>query len=311
MHIRISTTNSKLGYQIPSISLPPQHSCRPDAPCAKGCYGKRGNFRFANVQEAHLGNYEFYESNPQAYFAEIQSYLNDSLVCFKYFRWHAVGDIVDARYFQGMIENRSRMSSSEVPMLHEEILARKQFRRWRRRDPDEPKNRLLRVAQGLQGRQPERIPRRVCVLQEREPQPRHTRPSDTLRRALPRVPRMLVAERRSVGGIQPALSESEPQDFGSGVFIMNRTSTAPMSANRRMGTVRRSRSPWPKKHVLTPVSYYNIIEAYGGSDYGNVLRSRIKAGGIHMGMLIAQTREEATQVREKGTGISRRLHTRV
>lgn len=104
MHIRISTTNSKLGYQIPNISLPPQHSCRPDAPCAKGCYGKRGNFRFANVQEAHLGNYEFYESNPDAYFKEVQSYLNDSLVCFKYFRWHAVGDIVDARYFQGMIE---------------------------------------------------------------------------------------------------------------------------------------------------------------------------------------------------------------
>lgn len=41
MKIKISTTNTKLGYQIPSISLLPQCSCRKDAPCAHGCYGKK------------------------------------------------------------------------------------------------------------------------------------------------------------------------------------------------------------------------------------------------------------------------------
>lgn len=108
MKIKISTTNTKLGYQIPSVSLPPQCSCRADAPCSKGCYGKKGNFTFKNVQEAHLSNYELYKQNPASYFDEIVSYLNDSLITYKYFRWHTVGDIVDANYFKGMIDVAKR-----------------------------------------------------------------------------------------------------------------------------------------------------------------------------------------------------------
>lgn len=103
MNIKISTTNSKLGYQIPSISLPPQCSCRPDAPCAKGCYGKKGNFTYKNVRDAQMRNYEAYASDPRGYFSEIASYLNDSLVSYKYFRWHTVGDIVDDAYLEGMV----------------------------------------------------------------------------------------------------------------------------------------------------------------------------------------------------------------
>ena len=38
MEINISMTNSKLGSQIPSVSLPPQMSCREDAPGARLCY---------------------------------------------------------------------------------------------------------------------------------------------------------------------------------------------------------------------------------------------------------------------------------
>lgn len=103
MKIKISTTNTKLGYQIPSISLLPQCSCRKDAPCAHGCYGKKGNFTYKAVQEAQRHNYDCYVEDSDGYFNEIISYLNDALISYKYFRWHTVGDIVDYNYFLGMI----------------------------------------------------------------------------------------------------------------------------------------------------------------------------------------------------------------
>ena len=103
MKIKISTTNTKLGYQIPSISLLPQCSCRKDAPCAHGCYGKRGNFTYKAAQEAQRHNYDCYVEDSDGYFNEIISYLNDALISYKYFRWHTVGDIVDYNYFLGMI----------------------------------------------------------------------------------------------------------------------------------------------------------------------------------------------------------------
>ena len=104
MEIKISTTNSKLGYQIPSISLLPACSCRKDAPCAHGCYGKRGNFTYKAAQEAQYHNFEVFNQNPDKYFQEIISYLNDALISYKYFRWHTVGDIVNYDYFLGMIK---------------------------------------------------------------------------------------------------------------------------------------------------------------------------------------------------------------
>lgn len=113
MKITISTSNSKLGYAIPTISLPPQCSCRKDAPCTKGCYGKKGNFLFKNVQESHMGNYKAYAENPDAYFDEVIAYLSNPLITHKFFRWHAVGDIVDERYLIGMIRVAKKCKSTK------------------------------------------------------------------------------------------------------------------------------------------------------------------------------------------------------
>lgn len=41
----ITTTNSKLGHQIPSINMPTL-TCRADAPCQKGCYAKKATTLF-------------------------------------------------------------------------------------------------------------------------------------------------------------------------------------------------------------------------------------------------------------------------
>jgi hypothetical protein len=77
MNIKISTTNSKLGYQIPSISLAPECSCRSDAPCSHLCYGKKGNFTYSKVKQSQYNNYNFYRENPDQYFNELISYLNE------------------------------------------------------------------------------------------------------------------------------------------------------------------------------------------------------------------------------------------
>lgn len=111
MEPKISVTNSKLGHQIPSVSLPPELSCRKDAPCARMCYGKKGNFTYSNVKKSFLSNWEAYQSDPVAYFDFIERYLCGGLVSYKYFRWHSVGDIPDVGYLAGMIRVANRCPS--------------------------------------------------------------------------------------------------------------------------------------------------------------------------------------------------------
>ena len=103
MEIKISTSVSKLGNQIPTISLLPACSCRKDAPCAKLCYGKKGHFAYNSHQQLQLHNYNCYKENGDDYFNQIIKYLDGRLVLYKFFRWHTVGDIVDANYLEGMI----------------------------------------------------------------------------------------------------------------------------------------------------------------------------------------------------------------
>lgn len=97
--ITISKTNSKLGI-INSINLPAVVTCRPDAPCIKDCYARRGNFVFSNVKRSHENNLAEYISNPAMYFTQVVA----STFALRFFRWHASGDIVDETYFNGMID---------------------------------------------------------------------------------------------------------------------------------------------------------------------------------------------------------------
>lgn len=103
MSVKISKTNSKLGV-IPSVNLPPIISCREGCPCAKDCYATKGRFRFPNVKDNMMSNYIEYCSNPERYFSDISLAVNNGMVSYSYFRWHASGDIVDEGYFDGMVE---------------------------------------------------------------------------------------------------------------------------------------------------------------------------------------------------------------
>lgn len=111
MSVRLSTQNSKLGL-IPSVNLPPIVTCRESCPCSSGCYARKGNFRFKNVQESMRRNYEEYIENPISYFKQIERAINNGMVSYLYFRWHAAGDIVDEQYFEKMVECANKLPNT-------------------------------------------------------------------------------------------------------------------------------------------------------------------------------------------------------
>lgn len=103
MSVKISTTNSKLGL-IPSVNLSPILTCRKNCPCSKDCYATKGRFRFQNVKQSMKNNYDEYLRDSNNYFTEIKHAINNGMVSYAYFRWHASGDIVNEKYFEGMVQ---------------------------------------------------------------------------------------------------------------------------------------------------------------------------------------------------------------
>lgn len=104
-HVHISYGISKLGVDIPSVSLPAGCTCRPDAPCFKKCYARRGRFCFQK-NKAHLqNNLELWYCEPEIFEEEI------TLSAFRsrYFRWHSSGDIPDVKYLDMMVRIAQRL----------------------------------------------------------------------------------------------------------------------------------------------------------------------------------------------------------
>lgn len=96
----ITTVNVKLGGSIAQLNMPYRYSCRGDAPCFPECYCRKGNMRFDNVKQSHMNKFKMYKKDPVAFFEEISYEL--TMTPFKYFRWHASGDIVDEQYLHLM-----------------------------------------------------------------------------------------------------------------------------------------------------------------------------------------------------------------
>ena len=102
--MNISLTNSKLGDKIPSLNLPAILTCRADAPCKKECYAVKGNFVYPNVKASLKRNLDDFIENPDKFFDEIVTWLSQGDVVYKFFRWFGSGDIVNKRFFQGIVE---------------------------------------------------------------------------------------------------------------------------------------------------------------------------------------------------------------
>lgn len=96
----ITTKNDKLGGYIAQVNMEKGTTCRPDAPCFKGCYCNHGKMNCPTVKKGHQIRYELYKANPIGFFAKLSNELDWQP--FKYFRWHSSGDIVDEQYLDLM-----------------------------------------------------------------------------------------------------------------------------------------------------------------------------------------------------------------
>ena len=98
-NVHISYDVSKLGGRIPTVSVPAGCTCRPDAPCFKLCYARKGHFRFGNVKANLEDNLRTWHDDPQMFEKEVR----EAAVFAHWFRWHSSGDIVDDAYFRMMV----------------------------------------------------------------------------------------------------------------------------------------------------------------------------------------------------------------
>lgn len=92
--------NKKLGGGILQCNMPYITTCRADAPCKKECYCHKGHLLLVN--KYHQKRYEAYKADNDLFFKKIDMELQTTN--FSFFRWHSSGDIVDERYFLGMVE---------------------------------------------------------------------------------------------------------------------------------------------------------------------------------------------------------------
>lgn len=96
--VMISGPNSKVPCN--NVNLPPVYTCSNCGGCMYYCYAIKSYVRFEDVRINYTTNYIIFKKDPDRYFNEI------SLSCRtqSFFRWHSSGDIVNMRYFEGMIQ---------------------------------------------------------------------------------------------------------------------------------------------------------------------------------------------------------------
>lgn len=98
-HVHISRGVSKLGADIPSVNLPPGCTCRPNAPCFKRCYARKGRFMFTHNQALLQRNLDVWRQDAEQYERDVTIAAFHS----RFFRWHSSGDIPDAAYLSMMV----------------------------------------------------------------------------------------------------------------------------------------------------------------------------------------------------------------
>ena len=105
----ISSGNRKIG-RVMNVSLPPVISCSNCTECKFYCYDIKACLQYPNtVINARMRNLVVLLHDRDRFFAEIDDKMNRRRTN-KYFRWHVAGDIVDADYFNRIVENARRHS---------------------------------------------------------------------------------------------------------------------------------------------------------------------------------------------------------
>ena len=125
-HVHISRGVTKLGTNMPSVSLPPVLTCREDAPCFSRCYARRGRFAFPHNKSLLQTNLDIWNEDPVAFERDVIIAAFPS----RFFRWHSAGDIPDLRYLgmmarvaQSIPETRFLCFTKKHELVNEYIAA--------------------------------------------------------------------------------------------------------------------------------------------------------------------------------------------
>ncbi len=98
-HVHISHGVTKLGADIPSVSLPVGITCDPNAPCFRKCYARRGRFAFKHNKDLLMKNFGIWKEDPEFFEREVVI----GAYCAKFFRWFSAGDLPDDSFFKMMV----------------------------------------------------------------------------------------------------------------------------------------------------------------------------------------------------------------
>lgn len=92
--VSISNGNNQVGF-TPNLSLDPNDTCGPDAPCWKRCFARKCT-RHTTVKNAWHGNYLKAMTDPVEFWSVVDHYIGKHKP--EYFRFHIGGDIPDQPY---------------------------------------------------------------------------------------------------------------------------------------------------------------------------------------------------------------------
>ena len=91
-NIHFSMGNSKMG-PIPSFSVLPFLTCKNCNGCGGYCYAAKGAFNFPKNVQSLADNTALLMRDPERVEKEINSFLNNSTILYRYFRFNVAGDI--------------------------------------------------------------------------------------------------------------------------------------------------------------------------------------------------------------------------
>lgn len=101
--LHISRGNSKMG-KVWNMSLVPVRDCPAGIPCARDCYALKSFRMYKNVRANWEENSAFAHQDIAGFFQAIE---NELRAAGKkrpaLFRWHVAGDILNKKYFRGMV----------------------------------------------------------------------------------------------------------------------------------------------------------------------------------------------------------------
>lgn len=99
LHVYIANGNQKTGAAVPSVSLIPVFNCTNCSSCKAKCYDLRNDCCYPGCRDKRAVNAAILKMDRKRYFEEI----DQAVKCFRFFRWHIGGDIVDLDYFENMV----------------------------------------------------------------------------------------------------------------------------------------------------------------------------------------------------------------